>query len=120
MAERRRGHVGQRQRRAFPQQPRRALAGRVQAFQMKRMLAGAQAQRAAIVAHRVARRAADLGKGRAGLGHFHAVDHQPRAIASQQVKGVAAVGGNVDEAVPGSGVMRKALRIGAAGWALRR
>ena len=62
------GHVRERQGWAFPEQARRALAGEVQAFQMERMLAGAQAERAAIIAHGVSGRAADLGKGRAGLG----------------------------------------------------
>ena len=111
MAISRRGHVGQGQCRAFPQQAGRALAGRVQTLQMKRVLAGAQAQRAAIKTHCIARRVANLGKRRPGLGHFHAVDHQPSAIASQQVKCIAAVSGNIDEAVPRGGVMRIALRI---------
>ena len=77
------------------------------------MLAGAQAERATVVAHRIAGRAADLGEGRAGSSHLHAVDRQARSVARHQVEGVAAVGGNVDKAVPGGGVPREALRVRA-------
>ena len=113
MTEGGRGHVGQRQRRAFPQQAGRALAGRVQPFQMEGVFAGAQAQRAAVIPHGVAHRSADLGEGRAGSSHLHAVDRQARSVARHQVEGVAAVGGNVDKAVPGGGVPREALRVRA-------
>ena len=63
----RRRHVSKGQRRAFPKQAGHALAGGVQSLQMEAMFARAQPQRAAIVAHGVARRAADLRKRRAGL-----------------------------------------------------
>jgi len=93
MAISRRRHVSQRQCGAFPQQSWRSLAGRVQALQMKCVFARAQTQRAAIVTHRVARRAANLRKRRAGFRHFHAVYHQARAVAREEVKGIAAIGG---------------------------
>ena len=90
------GHIGEWQRRAFPKQARPALAGGVQALQMKGMFSGAQSQRPAVVAHCISRRPADLGKGRAGLSHFNAVYRQARAVAGQQMEGIAAVGGNIN------------------------
>ena len=95
-----RRHVGEGQSGAFPEQAGRALAGGVQSFQMKKVFAGAQAQRAAVVAEGVAGRAADLCEGWAGFSHFDAVDDQARAVAGDQMKGVAAVGGNVDAGRP--------------------
>ena len=83
----------------------------MQPLQMQHMAAGAQAQGTAIVAHRIARRAADLRKGSSGFGHLHAIDHQPRTIPRQQIKRVAAVRGYVDKTIPCRGVACKALRI---------
>src|ERR1035438_681017 len=106
-------HIGKRQGGALPKQTRRALAGGVKALKMDGMLAGAQPHRTAIVAHCIAGQSADLGKGRAGFSHFHAVDENARAVAGEQMECVSAVGGNVDEAVPGDGVARKSLGVGA-------
>ncbi len=66
----------------------------------KRVAAGAQADGAMVVTHGIARRSADLREGRSGFRNLDAVDHQAGAIARHQVKGVAAIGRNVDEAVP--------------------
>jgi len=60
----------------------------------------------AIITHRIFPRTADLGNGEPVLAP-PCVYHQP-LIASQQVKCVAAVDWNVDEAVPGSRITRKA------------
>ena len=55
---------------------------------------------------------ADLREGRPGFGDLHAVDDRRGAIARHQVKGVATVGRNVDEAIPRGRIAGEALWIG--------
>ena len=74
------GDVGEGEGRAFPQQARRALADGVETFYVQGVAAGAQADGALIVAHRVAGRAANLGERWAGFRHLHAVDDKSRAV----------------------------------------
>ena len=76
------------------------------------MLAGAETERTAIVAEGIAGRAADLREGRAGPCDLKAVDDEPGAIAIDEMKGVAAVGGDIDESVPRRCVARESLSAG--------
>ncbi len=108
-------HLLKRYARSFPQHPRRAIARRVQRFNVNRMQPRPQPQRPTVVALRIPRRAADLRERRAGLRHFHAIDHQPRAVAIDKMKRVAAIGGNVDESIPRCRVARESLRARPAG-----
>src|ERR1700721_3119982 len=84
----------------------------MQAFDVDRVFAGAKTERSAVIAHGIAGSAADLRKRRAGLGHLNAVDDQAAAVAVEQVEGVAAVGGDVDQTVPGGGIAGKSLAVG--------
>ena len=112
MAEGCRGHRYEGQAGAFPKQLGGAVAERVKPLNVKGVLAGAQAERAAVKAHGVAGSVADLGKGRTGLGHFHTVDHQPGSIARHQIKGITAIGWNIQQAIPRYGIASKSLSIG--------
>jgi hypothetical protein len=63
MLESSRGHVRERQPRPFPQKPRSAFGSGIQGLNVDRVQAGSQAERAAIVTQRVARRATDQPEG---------------------------------------------------------
>ena len=107
-----RGNIGQGQRWAFPQNAGRALADRVQTFDVQRVATGAQADGAMIVAHGVARRSANLGEGGPVLAICMPSMTRRAPSRRHQVKGVAAIGGDVDEAIPRSYITCEALGIG--------
>jgi hypothetical protein len=83
----------------------------VQALDVERVQAGAEAQGAAIITHCVAGHAANLREGRPSLRNFHAIDDDARAIASEKVKGVASVDGHIERAVPCRGVAGESMWI---------
>ncbi len=114
------GDVGGREAGAFPQQARCALADGVQAFDVDGVEAGAKAEGAAVVAHGVAGCAADLREGRAGFGDLDAVDDNSGAVTGEEVEGVAAIDGDVEETIPSDRVAGEAMGVGEEVRRIRR
>ena len=106
------GDVGEVDAGAPPEEPGNAWADCLQTFQVERVLAGAEADAASRVAHGVQGGAADLAEGWSGCNEREAVEGEAGAVAGQQVEAVAAVDGDVDEAVVDGGVRTVAAGLG--------